>query len=194
MVHQCVPVPIKKRARCCYKGCPGFSRKNIKRPEPYTTNFRCQECSVDKECDDGDTDGNLWFCNEVKTVNSNRVAINCHAAYHKSKFGRKKKTTTTETFSSPVSSMQQQQQKRRRATPTTETSILPPLKQRTKITSRTRNTGTVGSVTTTGARTRRNMVGVRNQTFQSPSYIPSPTEPATSSTTTANLPGMRRFV
>ena len=135
-------------------------------------------------------DGNLWFCNEVKTVNSNRVAINCHAAYHKSKFGRKKKTTTTETFSSPVSSMQQQQKKRRRATPTTETSILPPLKRRTKITSRTRNAGTVGSVT----RTRRNMVGVRNQTFQSPSYIPSPTEPATSSTTTANLPGMRRFV
>ena len=91
--------------------------------------------------------------------------------------------------------MQQQQKKRRRrATPTTETSILPPLKRRTKITSRTRNTGTVGSVTTTGARTRRNMVGVRNQTFQSPSYIPSPTEPATSSTTTANLPGMRRFV
>ena len=143
---------------------------------------------------DGDADGNLWFCNEVKTVNSNHVAINCHAAYHKSKFGRKKKTTTTETLSSPVSSMQQQQKKRRRATPTTETSILPPLKRRTKITSRTRNTGTVGSVTTTGARTRRNMVGVRNQTFQSPSYIPSPTEPATSSTTTANLPGMRRFV
>ena len=191
MVHQCVPVPIKKRARCCYKGCPGFSRTNIKRPEPYTTNFRCQECSVDKECDDGDTDGNLWFCNEVKTVNSNRVAINCHAAYHKSKFGRKKKTTS-ETFSSPVSSMQQQQKKRRRrATPTTETSILPPLKQRTKITSRTRNTGTVGSVT----RPRRNMVRVRNQTFQSPSYITSPTEPATSSsTTTANLSGMGRFV
>ena len=80
---------------------------------------------------------------------------------------------------------------RRRATPTTETSILPPLKQRTKITSRTRNTGTVGSVT----RPRRNMVRVRNQTFQSPSYITSPTEPATSSsTTTANLSGMGRFV
>ena len=74
-----------------------------------STNFRCQECSVDKTCDDGDADGNLWFCNEVKTVNSNRVAINCHAAYHKSKFGRKKKTTTTETFSSPVSSMQHKQ-------------------------------------------------------------------------------------
>ena len=137
----------------------------------------------------------MWFCNEVKTVNRNRVAINCHAAYHKSKFGRKKKTTTTATLSSPVPSMQQQQNKRRkRATPATETSIIPPLKRRTKITSRTRSTGTVGSVTTTGARRRRNMVGVRNQTFQSPSYIPSPTEPATSSTTTANLHGMRRFV
>ena len=90
MNHRCIPIMIEKpkdQRLCCYKNCPGYDRQ-IKRPAPFRTIYKCEECSLDNECDDGDKNGNMWFCYGEKTTGGNKILVNCHEAYHKAKFSK----------------------------------------------------------------------------------------------------------
>ena len=74
MNHRCIPIMIEKAKHqrlCCYKNCPGYDRK-IKQPAPFRTIYQCEECSLDHACDDGDKNGNMWFCYGEKNTGGNK--------------------------------------------------------------------------------------------------------------------------
>ena len=46
-----------------------------KRPRPYRTYYRCEECSMEKEkC--------IWLCNTRKNIDGNPQVVCCHLKYH----------------------------------------------------------------------------------------------------------------
>jgi hypothetical protein len=68
---------IKKTPHCTYKKCPGLNiQKQTTRA--YRTNYRCEECSIEKGTD-------LWLCNTVKNVDGKKKKIECHIKYHAEK-------------------------------------------------------------------------------------------------------------
>ena len=68
-----------KRKGCCYNLCPGKDRTGNKRKKPYMTPMRCEECSINEECD-------MHFCNVTKAG----VLINCHMKFHMTAHNTKK--------------------------------------------------------------------------------------------------------
>ena len=82
--HQ--PTPMLARGKglsgsghyCQYKKCPGLDNKS-KRPRPYKTVFRCEECSMDKgKC--------IWLCHTTKKKDGIEISVNCHTKYHNEEF------------------------------------------------------------------------------------------------------------
>jgi hypothetical protein len=140
MVHQNIAVTAEEKHRCCYSGCPGKNR-NIKEPQPFWATHICEECSMDNECNDGKKDGRLWFCNEVKRIDGNKVAVNCHRAYHKLKFSKKVQKKNVSEVASPIPSMpkepahERRKQKRKEAAAETAVAaaIEPTKKKRSKV-------------------------------------------------------------
>jgi hypothetical protein len=68
--HQSVAMIVKNNPHCTYKKCPGL---NIEKEttRTYKTNYRCEECSIDKGT-------NVWLCNTVKNVDGKQKKIECH--------------------------------------------------------------------------------------------------------------------
>jgi hypothetical protein len=62
---------------CHYKKCPGlYIQKQTTRA--YRTNYRCEECSIEKGTD-------VWLCNTVKNIGGKQKKIECHIKYHAEK-------------------------------------------------------------------------------------------------------------
>jgi hypothetical protein len=68
---------IKNTPHCTYKKCPGLTIEK-KRKTTYKTNYRCEECSIEKGTD-------VWLCNTVKNVDGKKKKIECHIKYHAEK-------------------------------------------------------------------------------------------------------------
>jgi hypothetical protein len=75
--HQSVAMIVKNNPHFTYKKCPGL---NIEKEttQTYKTNYRCEECSIDKGT-------NVWLCNAVKKVDGKQKKIECHIRYHAEK-------------------------------------------------------------------------------------------------------------
>ena len=87
--HQPVPILAKGTGHYCqYEKCPGLDNPQ-KRPRPYKTYYRCEECTMDK----GD---NVWLCIQRKNIDGKPQVVCCHLKYHMTKFGE----TTSSTRSS----------------------------------------------------------------------------------------------
>jgi hypothetical protein len=72
--HQSVAMIVKNNPYCQYKKRPGL---NIQKQttQTYRTNYRCEECSIDKGTD-------VWLCNTVKSINGKQTKVQCHIRYH----------------------------------------------------------------------------------------------------------------
>jgi hypothetical protein len=67
-----LPMPTAIRGKCCWARCPGIKKCKGKRKQSYNTNYRCEQCSAEKE-------SNIYLCHSVK----NGEVVSCHIAYHK---------------------------------------------------------------------------------------------------------------
>ena len=77
--HQPVPILAKGTGHYCqYKKCPGLDNPQ-KRPRPYKTYYRCEECTMDK----GD---NVWLCSQRKMIDGKQQIVSCHMKYHMQNF------------------------------------------------------------------------------------------------------------
>ena len=70
--HQSVATVCEKNGGYCqYRLCPGLSTPNKARKRPFTSVYRCYECSIKKG-------KNVFLCNSIKKGK----AILCHMKYH----------------------------------------------------------------------------------------------------------------
>jgi hypothetical protein len=73
--HQSVPMVVKDSGKeYQYIKCPGFNTSK-KRKRPYTTKYKCEQCSIDKGTD-------FWLCHTTKKVDGEEIVVNCHTKYH----------------------------------------------------------------------------------------------------------------
>jgi hypothetical protein len=71
--HQSVSMIVSgSGCYCKYKIFPGF---NNVRGRPYTTKYRCEECSMENGTD-------FWLCNTVEKVGGIDTVVSCHLRYH----------------------------------------------------------------------------------------------------------------
>jgi hypothetical protein len=75
--HQSVAMIVNHNPYCQCKKCLGlYNQKQITRA--YRTNYRCEECSIEKGTD-------VWLCNTVKNVGGKQKKIECDIKYHAEK-------------------------------------------------------------------------------------------------------------
>jgi hypothetical protein len=73
--HQSVPMVVKDSGKeCRYIKCPGFNTSK-KRKRPYTTIYKCEQCSIDRGTD-------FWLCHTTKKINGEEIVVDCHTKYH----------------------------------------------------------------------------------------------------------------